>query len=193
MRHIPGTLMSAIVGKLAEKDTVLLALDGPCGSGKSTMGETLRDTFQATGSALFHMDDFFLQPHQKSQERLQEPGGNVDRERFLREVIQEIKRGDHFVYNRYDCQKGTLQAVFPPPARLVIIEGAYSLHPELRKHYDIKVFLDIDPVKQLERLRERVPKDRLQRFIQEWIPLENRYFATFQVKSTADLVLIAGE
>ena len=139
------------------------------------------------------MDDFFLQPHQKSQERLLEPGGNVDRERFLREVLLEIKRGQPFVYNRYDCQKGTLQAVFPPPARLIIIEGVYSLHPELRTYYDIKVFLDIDPIRQLERLRGRVPNDRLQRFIQEWIPLENRYFEVFHIINTADMVLKAGE
>ena len=192
MKRIPTLLTAAIDRKLSEKDAVLLAIDGPCGSGKSTLGETLRNAYGDTGSALFRLDDFFLQPHQRSRERLLEPGGNVDRERFLREVLLEIKRGQPFVYNRYDCQQGTLHAVFPPQARLKIIEGVYSLHPELRKFYDITVFLDIPPDRQLERLRERVPEDRLYRFIHDWIPMENRYFEAFRIREAADMLFTAG-
>jgi uridine kinase len=193
MKFVPPSLSAAITHKLTEKGTILLAIDGPCGGGKSTLAEVLRVIYQETGSTLFHMDDFFLQPHQRIMERLEEPGGNVDRERFLREVLLEIKRGKPFVYNHYDCQKGTMKAVFPSPARLMIIEGVYSLHPELRAFYDIKVFLDIDADRQLERLRERVQGDKLHLFVNEWIPMENRYFEAFQVRNTADLVLIAGD
>ena len=32
------------------------------------------------------MDDFYLQEYQRTQERYNEPGGNVDRERFKKEV-----------------------------------------------------------------------------------------------------------
>ena len=35
---------------------------------------------------IFHMDDFYLQKYQRTQERYNEPGGNVDRERFKKEV-----------------------------------------------------------------------------------------------------------
>lgn len=31
------------------------------------------------------------------------------------------------------------------PARLNIVEGAYSLHPSLEKYYDLSVFLDVTP------------------------------------------------
>ena len=36
------------------------------------------------------MDDFFLRPEQRTEERLKEVGGNVDRERFLEEVARPL-------------------------------------------------------------------------------------------------------
>ena len=50
------------------------------------------------------MDDFYLQPHQRTEERLAEPGGNVDRERFLQEVLIPLHEGHDAVYRVFDCQ-----------------------------------------------------------------------------------------
>ena len=60
-----------------------VAIDGPCASGKSTLGALLRGVY---GANLFHMDDYFLPFARKTPERLAEPGGNVDYERFFAEV-----------------------------------------------------------------------------------------------------------
>ena len=68
----------------------ILAIDGRCASGKSTLGQELAEKWNAS---LFHMDDFYLQPHQRTEERLAEPGGNVDRERFLKEVLLPLRSG----------------------------------------------------------------------------------------------------
>ena len=35
------------------------------------------------------MDDYFLQPYQRTEERLAEPGGNVDYERFKEEIYDK--------------------------------------------------------------------------------------------------------
>lgn len=61
-----------------------VAIDGPCASGKSTLGQLLAGVY---GCPLIRMDDFFLRPEQRSPERLAQPGGNVDYERFSREVL----------------------------------------------------------------------------------------------------------
>jgi hypothetical protein len=37
-------------------------------------------------ATIFHMDDFYLQGRQRTYERLNEVGGNVDYERFAKEV-----------------------------------------------------------------------------------------------------------
>ena len=44
------------------------------------------------------MDDFYLQPHQRTTKRLREPGGNVDYERFETEVLQPLLTGEAFSY-----------------------------------------------------------------------------------------------
>lgn len=52
-------------------------------AGKSTLALLLSEQPDAT---IFHMDDFYLQGRQRTYERLNEVGGNVDYERFAKEV-----------------------------------------------------------------------------------------------------------
>ena len=62
------------------------------------------------------------------------------------------------------------------PARLNIVEGAYSLHPSLEKYYDLSVFLDVTPETQRRRILSRNGAEWGQRFFERWIPLETAYF-----------------
>lgn len=172
---------------LESKDRVLVAIDGYSGAGKSTLAALLQQKYDCN---LFHMDDFFLQKKQRTPERLLEPGGNVDHERFLEEVIMPLLEGRAFEYRIFDCQSMTFSAtVQNQPKRLNIIEGSYSQHPTLRTYYDIKVFLDLTPEEQSQRILKRNGPFMHQRFLKEWIPLENLYFETFRIKESSDLVL----
>ena len=65
--------------KLLADGPIILAIDGGSASGKTTLSDSLANIYDCT---VFHMDDFFLCPEQRTQERYAEPGGNVDRERF---------------------------------------------------------------------------------------------------------------
>jgi len=165
----------------------ILAIDGRCGSGKSTLGKMWAEEWNAD---LFHMDDFYLQPHQRTDERLKEPGGNVDRERFLHEVLLPLKAGQPIVYRRFDCGTFTFD---PPksisPKRIAIIEGSYACHPALRNYYDLRIFLDIDPEAQIERIEKRNGPEALKRFQSIWIPLEETYFRECEVRECCDLIL----
>ena len=193
MRDVPEALRRLIDDSLETQPRVTVAVDGPCGGGKSTLGEALRRAYANAGSELFHMDDFFLPPDMRTPERLSAPGGNVHRERFLEEVLIPLSSCEPFTYRKYDCQSGQYIPADARPGRVCVIEGAYSLHPALRNHYDIKVFLDIGAQAQLDRLRGRVGPQKLERFIREWIPLENRYFDALGVREAADIVLFAEE
>lgn len=184
---IPPQLLALIDQRMAQKSRVNLAIDGPCGAGKSTLGKRLHQYYK--DSALFHMDDFFLQPHQRTVARLMEPGGNVDRERFLSEVLVFLQTAQPFSYQRYDCQSGLMSTLLAQPANLNICEGVYSLHPELIDHFTLRVFLDIDSLKQMIRIRKRVLPDRVNRFQTEWIPMEQRYFNAFSIRESCDLIL----
>ena len=72
----------------------------------------------------------------------------------------------------------------------VFVEGAYSCHPVFGDYMDRRVFLDIDGKTQEERIRKRNGEDRLQDFLQLWIPLEEAYFQTFSVWEKADYIIL---
>ena len=59
---------------LAEKQHVVVAIDGMAASGKTTAAEQLTEQL---GGEVIHMDDFFLPPEMRTEERLSQPGGNV--------------------------------------------------------------------------------------------------------------------
>lgn len=169
-----------------ERERVFVAIDGPCTSGKTTLATVLQRRF---GGNVLHMDDFFLRPEQRTPERFAEPGGNVDRERFEDEVLAPLAAGKIVQYRPWDCHTGDFAASHNvEPARLTIVEGSYSMHPALRGYYDLMICLTIDSGEQLRRLEVRNPR-MLQRFIDEWIPLENRYFASTETRTAADMIV----
>lgn len=180
-------IIERIDALLAERDRVVVTIDGPCASGKTTLANKLAEIYDCN---LIHMDDFFLRPEQRTARRLVEPGGNFDRERFWEEVMNRIVRYDDISYRPYDCSRGELgEAIFLPFKKLFIIEGSYSQHPFVGKTtVNLRIFLDVDPEKQKERLKLRDP-EKLERFITEWIPKENEYFESFRIRDHADLCM----
>ncbi len=161
---------------------VLAAIDGKSGSGKSTLGELIQEVYECS---LFHMDDFFLQPHQRTEERFAEIGGNVDYERFYDQVLIPVLAGKNFSYRRYDCCSGKLaETIDVTASRLNIIEGVYSQHPYFGEIYDLKYFLTVSDEEQKERILKRNGEFMLERFLNEWIPLENAYFEKFEIGKT---------
>lgn len=171
---------------LAEGRCAFVAIDGPCASGKTVFAASLHERF---GGNVLHMDDFFLRPEQRTPERFAEPGGNVDRERFEAEVLKPLAAGKAVRYRPWDCHTGdfaTSRSV--EPAALTVVEGSYSMHPALRGYYDLTMCLIVDPSERLRRLEARNPR-MLQRFIDEWIPLENRYFESTNTRGSADLLV----
>ncbi len=166
---------------------ILIAIDGNCCAGKTTAAKRLGVML---GASVFHMDDFFLQPHMRTPERLSQPGGNVDSERFLSSVLLPVSHGEAARVRRYDCHEDALlpEAVVEP-RRIVIAEGTYSLHPVLAAYYDIKVFCSVDAAGQIERIRARNGETALKTFVERWIPLENAYFSALSVKESCDFVI----
>ena len=157
----------------------------------ATLGELLQNVY---GCPVFHMDDFFLRPEQRTEARFAQPGGNVDRERFLEEVLIPLREGRPVDYRRFDCATFTIA----PPQRieagtLNIVDGAYSMHPDLAPYYDLSVFLPISAEKQRERILKRNAPAHAKQFFDRWIPLEQRYFDAFDVQDRCDLVLSADD
>lgn len=184
-RFVPFLPLFAAIDKALEKGRVTLAIEGGSASGKTTLSQILSEIY---GCTVFHMDDFFLRPEQRTPERLAEVGGNIDRERFLEEVLIPLSKNKPVSYRRFDCSTFELSpAAEIIPERLTVIEGAYSMHPSLSEYYDISVFLDISPELQRQRIAVRNSPQFAERFHNEWIPLENVYFSQMQVKQRCSM------
>lgn len=184
---IPFLPLFAAIDRLLEKGKVRLAIEGGSASGKSTLGNMLESLYECT---LFHMDDFFLQKHQRTPERYKEVGGNIDRERFLEEVLQPLSKNKEVSYRRFDCNTMTVKnAEIITPKKLTVIEGAYSMHPHFSGYYDLSVFLDISEDAQKRRILHRNTPNMAKRFFNEWIPYENTYFSQLKIKEKCDLII----
>ena len=165
---------------------VIVALDGKCATGKTTLAGALAETY---GCAVCHMDDFFLRPAQRTPERMAKPGENVDHERFLEEVLRPLYEGKPASYRPWSCRTQSFsEARELTPTRLTIVEGAYSLHPALRGYYNLRAVLTAPLDVRLARLRER-EGDNFPNYPAKWIPLEDAYFEACGVENCADIVL----
>lgn len=171
---------------LETRETILIAIDGKCTSGKTTLARMLSEYYDCN---VFHMDDFFLRPCQRTPERYAQIGGNVDYERFREEVLLPLQAGLPFSYRPFYCKTMTLsEPVQVTAKKLNIIEGSYSLHPYFGDPYDLKILLTVDPLLQQQRVLER-PEFVRQQFFTRWIPMENRYLEEFRISERADLIL----
>lgn len=177
------------LGKHCEKERVLMCIDGPCGSGKSTL---CRQLTAITDAASLSMDEFFTPHAQKTPERLAQPAGNADIERFCAEFLQPWLDAGTAAYRPYLCHSDAFGEPVTVPSRPVtIIEGSYSLHPDIRRHADLCVFLTVDETIQRQRIAARNGEEMLQRFLSTWIPLEQAYFDAFGLPDADCLVIPA--
>ena len=181
-----NTITQNIDRLLREKEEVLVCIDGSCASGKTTLADRLTALYDCN---LFHMDDFFLRPEQRTAERFAQPGGNVDYERFYDEVLKPLRTHKAFSYRPFDCSTFELSdPVAVQPKQLNIIEGSYCMHPHFRDPYDLHVVLTVDPDERRRRILAR-PAFLHERFFNEWIPMEEMYANAFRILEKADIIL----
>ena len=185
----PPGLISLLAAALAQQPTkpLVLALDGRCGSGKTTLADGLARQFPA--SIVLHTDDFYLPPAQRVRGWEKTPCANMDLTRLRDEALRPAYAGQPVAYRAYSCRQG---AYLPPaqlPAQpLVILEGSYSHHPLLRPYETLRVFVTCTKAEQTRRLQAREGA-RYADFAARWVPLEEGYFAQYHIAETADFVV----
>ncbi|MGN0159249.1 MAG: hypothetical protein ACI39W_08960 [Brotaphodocola sp.] len=168
------------IDRMLGSRTIVAAIDGMCGAGKTTLGKLLQEIYACN---LFHMDDFFLRPEQRTPERLKEPGGNVDYERFQEQILNHTSDSEGLTYQVFQCKKRALdERITVPYNRLNIVEGSYSQHPYFGDVYDLRFFCGIEPEEQIRRIEKRSGTAMLEMFRSTWIPMENRYLETFKIQ-----------
>ena len=162
----------------------LIAIDGRCASGKTALSAELQHILDCN---VIHMDHFFLRPEQRTPERLNIPGENVDHERFLAEVLIPLKNNETIICHPFDCKTMSLVNEIELDAKkITIIEGSYSCHNPLYSYYDLHIFLDVSEKDQLRRIKLRDGDVKAEIFKSKWIPLEESYFSTFGISDKCE-------
>lgn len=180
-------VIGAVGAALGQRARVILAIEGMAAAGKTTAAALLSDLWSAP---VVHMDDFFLPPGLRTPERLSEPGGNVHYERFEKEVLPGLRNGETFTYHVFDCGRMDYAgAVSIAAAPVVIVEGAYAMHPRFGDYADVTVFFSVAPEEQRRRINARSGPERWPDFRDRWIPMENTYHAVFDTRGRAGIVL----
>ncbi len=178
--------MDKLIEYIKSNKNKVIAIDGPSGAGKSTIAHHLQEHFDCL---VFHTDDYFLPTERKTDERLSEPGGNLDYERMENEIFKNLNQSK-IPSHKFNCQTNQLeQRELFVRRPIIVIEGVYSLHPKFQKYYDLKVFVEIDRDQQLRRILHRSGEKMLQRFKSEWIPLEDKYFEDLNIKNCVNLFI----
>ncbi len=167
-----------------------VAIDGQAAAGKTTAAAYLSELFFAP---VVHMDDFYPPPDIRTQRRLAEPGGNVHYERFISEVLPHLGSGAAFSYRVFDCGRAAYAGTRDIPAsQLVLVEGAYSLHPAFGNPYAASAFFAVSAAEQERRIRARNGAAAWERFCDIWVPMEDRYHDAFGIRARCGDVIEVG-
>ena len=171
---------------LCQKDSVIIAIDGRCASGKTTLAKQLQEEF---GCNVIHMDDFYLPLEKRDFDWQQSPAKNIDFPSLLN-VFDNIKTQTEYQFSPYSCHTGSYEKTLTfQKNSITVIEGSYSCHPNLYNHYDFRIFLNISSDEQNKRILTRNGEEGYARFQKIWIPLEETYFKQYDIRNQCDLVI----
>lgn len=178
---------------------VVVALDGPSGAGKSTLAAVLEKELSA---AVIPLDDFFAAqiPDPKWDEfTVEEKLKYVfDWGRVRAEVIEPLRQGKPVKWYSFDFASGLRadgtyglekEAKQRNPARLIVLEGAYSSSPEVTDLVDFSILMNVPREIRHARIAAREDPDFLTKWHQRWDEVEDYYFHVVRPKSSFDLVI----
>jgi uridine kinase len=184
-------MITRIEDLLFKQESVVVAIDGMCAAGKTTLAKELKHRFHGE---IIPMDAFFLPKELRTEERYQEPGGNIHYERFMQEILYPFLNNKPIHYRSYNCKKMKYKADKKVPVTtLYIVEGTYCMRTEFQKLYDLSIFLFCSKEEQNRRINNRNGEIQAEVFRKKWIPLENRYFKNKKIEKYCDIVENTGE
>ncbi len=157
--------------------TVLVAIDGAGGAGKSAIAASIAG--QIGNSCMICLDDF-----------ARPSALGWDQERFRRQVLNPLLAGQDACYQRWDWLTDSEAEWHRVPAgRVVIVEGVSSTRTGLGHCWDLTIWVDTPRSVRLARGIRRDGEAMQSQWIDVWMPEEDAYIAAQQPAERADLVV----
>jgi uridine kinase len=171
------------------KKTLIIAIDGHGGSGKSRLAKELAKSDPKI--SIVHFDDFYCSNLKNSDEDDNLP--QFDWMRLERELLIPVTQDKETKYQRYDWILNELNDwIEVNPGKTTIIEGVYSLNFNLQKYYDFKIWVECPLEIRLNRAKIRDKEyniNTMDLWLNDWIPRENNYVIIQKPYKSADLII----
>lgn len=175
------TVSPSVLGDLLDRiraaDARLVCVDGPAGSGKTTLAAQLADALEAP---VVHMDDLY-------EGWAGGPDGGAANLR--RWVLDPLAAGEQVRYRRYDWDTGAWAEWHDvPPATHLVVEGCGSAARQVDALGAFRIWVEADDD---ERLRRGLARDgdEMRDHWLRWMDDEAAHFARESTRARADVHL----
>lgn len=144
--RLPADIVLAdVVHDLFDKSSasILIAIGGPGGSGKTTFAEKLRRRLVDCG--IINLDNYKTARSEREMRNLAGPHPDANRMELVKKHLGMVKSGNSVelpVYDHVKGDTGSYKEYFPK--RFTIVEGEISTYPEFRHLIDLSIFIDSD-------------------------------------------------
>ena len=178
---------------------IVVALDGGSGAGKSTLASLIKNELDV---ALIPLDDFFsadIPDSQWDEFSIEERLNLVFDWRRVREnAIEPLLAGKPAKWHSFDFNSGlrsdgtyrmNVDSIEISPAKVILVEGAYSIHSALADLIDLAILIDVPIEERHARLEARENKDFLAKWHERWDSVESYYFDEVRPRNSFDLVV----
>ena len=185
----PTKIGAILHQRIAPGGPFIIGIDGAGGAGKSVLADQVAGELmsRAHAVALIKMDDFY-QPNSAPNRGSSTIGAGFDWRRLEKQVLKPAKSNQPIQYQRYDWTTDSLEEWHEASARVVIVEGIYSTRIELEEFYDFTIWVECPRRIRLARGVQRDGESVRDRWLNEWMPEEDRYVAEHSPQTRADLV-----
>lgn len=166
---------------LAEEGKRLITIDGPAGSGKTTLSDQLAGLIKSRGISveIVHLDDVYDGWEKALTSSLSDN---------LREITTGFLQGE-VTYKTFDwsLSRFTSTKTFSSP-RVLIVEGVGSGQSAIRERVDLAIWIEVDATLAFERVINR-DGEEIRPQMEQWVIAQNEHFLQEKTRSAADYQL----
>ena len=174
---VSPSVLGELLGRIRSADARLVCVDGPAGSGKTTLAAQLGDALEAP---VVHMDDLY------EGWAAGPDGGAVNLRRW---VLDPLVAGEPVRYRRYDWIDGAWAEWHGvPPSAHLIVEGCGAAARQVDALGAFRIWVEADDAERLRRGLERDGEDARDHWLR-WMVDEAEHFARERTRERADLRL----
>ena len=183
---------------------LIIGIAGGTGSGKTTVVHKVTEMFKPHEVVVIPQDSYYKDrsdiPLEERRDLNFDHPDAIDFEELIGD-LQALKRGETIeqpVYSYVTCTRSTTETVKVHPAQVIIVEGILIFTcEELRKQFDISIFVDADADDRLIRVINRDILERgkdvasvMERYIKTVKPMHEQFIEPS--KRYADIIIPQG-